>query len=542
MTQLTSLTTVELLRRLAEAHRDRVAFSGDPSEQPITFGAFWRRVSSLATGLRTRGVQPGDRVAIALPSCIDWSVWEHASQLVGAVPVGLGLLWSREHTAAVLADCKPTVIVLPEPSALSVLDPETVGQCRLVCLRNGADTMRSGSTLCGQADLYENATGHEAVDLCQADSPATIIYTSGTTGKPKGVVHTHARVLAAVHAILELFPELQGSRLALSWMPMEHLFQRMLNLVALSLGIESSILPEPRNLLSAARSLRPTFLAGVPLIFEQLLREAKATPGSFDSWRRELVVMIVGSAPISRDVLQELQRLSFPVTQAYSTSECLVPIASNTLSANRLGSVGKPLRHYELKISEAGEILVRGLGVFNGYYGSSKQQTAALFDEHGFYHTGDLGYLDDDGYLFITGRSTDLIKTANGRKISPFEIETAYKQSPRIEQIVVSGHGRPHLAALVQLDEKWTGELRSALGVSGDGGRWADDERSIGAVLSEMQRYETSLDAYKRVRRIAVLLQPLSVERGELTSTFKLRRDVIEQRYQEKLDKLTGSA
>lgn len=535
LTTLRPTTTVELLARLAADVPERVAFSADPGHPQSTFAALWRSVSMLASALQARGIQRGQRVAIALPNCVDWSMWEYASQVIGAVPVGLGMQWSREHTSAVLADCEPAVLVLADRTALSLVEPNLLERCRIVCVREGQGV----DGACTQSELLASANSTTVEVVCQAADAATIIYTSGSTGKPKGVMHTHARVMGAVSTIVDLFPELEGGRLALSWMPMEHLFQRMLNLVALSLGMETSILSDPRNVLDAARTLQPTFLAGVPLIFEQLLRAASAEPSPFEAWRRALKVMIVGSAPISLDVLERLARLGFPVTQAYSTTECLVPIASNTLSANRPGSVGKPVESYDLRFSDAGEILVRGPGVFDGYYRDSHRQV----DDAGYYNTGDLGYLDADGYLFITGRNTDLLKTAGGRKISPFEIESAYKRCPHIEQVVVGGHGRRRLVALVQLERTWAASVRDAVGVPyDDGGAWADDARVIDAVLAEMQRFDASLDDYKKVRRICVLARPLSVEAGELTPTFKLRRDVIEQRHRARLERVMGSA
>jgi long-chain acyl-CoA synthetase len=240
-------------------------------------------------------------------------------------------------------------------------------------------------------------------------------------------------------------------------------------------------------------------------------------------------------------MLERFDALGFPIRQAYSTSECIVPIAANTLPDNRIGSVGRPHHGYAFKLSPDGEIRVRGPGVFTGYLGE-EAKLASRFDDEGYFKTGDYGYLDEDGYLFVTGRGDDFFKTSTGRRIAPFEVESAYKQCELIEHIVVVGHARKHLLGIVQLERRRAQALAARLGIAGrDLGDWCNDERMRSAVLQEMRRHETGLDPYKRVRGIMLLPRALSVEAGELTSTLKLRREVILRRCLPELEALFGS-
>jgi long-chain acyl-CoA synthetase len=534
-------TTVSLIARLAIEVPQQIAFSDDAGKA-VTCSELWDRIRVLARAMERLGIGFGARVAIRLPNCIEWSIWEYASHAIGALPVGIGMQWSNQHANDVLASCDATVLVVQNASALAQIDRARLGRCRLIC---ALDSTGAGSTQArwvSHSELLSAGPGEDVfTPRVSAEDAATIVYTSGSTGKPKGIMHTHTRVMAAVEAIVGFFPELEGGRLALSWMPMEHLFQRILNLVSLAFRIETRVLRKPDELIATVRDERPTYLAGVPFAYEQLLHAIESAPSSFAAWQREVRLMIVGAAPTLLGMLERFSALGFPIRQAYSTSECIVPIASNTLRENRAGSVGRPHAGYAFRLSEDGEIRVRGPGVFTGYVGE-QDRVVGRFDADGYFRTGDFGYLDSDGYLFVTGRAEDFLKTSTGRRISPFEVESAYKQSDLIEHIVVVGHARKHLLAIVQLEPRCAEALAVRLGLAGrDADQWSRDERMTAAVLEEMRRHESGLDPYKRVRGIVLLPHPLSIEGGELTPTLKLRRDVILKRWMPKLDALFGT-
>jgi len=523
-------TTVGLIARLASESPARVAFSCGASQ--VTCSQLWEQISELARAMTRVGVRRGERVAICAGNSIEWSLWEYASQAIAAVPVGIGTLCADDHRNDVLSHCDATVLVVQAAASLSTIAPERLRRCRLICVIDPVDSdARPALPWIAHAELVRGGD-RTAFDLgCSPGDPATIIYTSGSTGKPKGVMHTQARTMAAVDAIVEFFPELEGGRIALGWMPMEHLFQRNLNLVSLAFGLETRVLRSAANLIDVIRDVRPTYMAGVPFVYEQLLHAIEASPESFAEWQREVRLMIIGSAPTLPTTLERFMELGFPIRQAYSTSECIVPIAANTLPANRVGSVGRPHASYALRISPEGEIRVRGVGVFNGYVGEAEGATD-LFDEDGYFRTGDLGHLDSDGYLFVSGRAEDFFKSSTGRRISPLEVENAYKRSDLIEHIVVVGHARKHLVAIVQLQAQLATALAAKLGLASESAdRWHEDASMKAAVLEEMRKHEAQLEPYKRVRDIVLISRPLSVEGGELTPNLKLRRQVIIQRY-----------
>lgn len=540
----TAETTVGLLARLAIEVPERVAFSTGLSTDRasrLTFSELWDQVQSLASSLAALGVRRGDRVAIRLPNSIEWVLWEHAAQALAAVPVGIGVQWSSEQVGEVLQSCGATVLVVETPAALHGIAAACLERCRVLSVLEPATAEPPSHPVVAHAELLGRSRSATVLAECKAADPATIIYTSGSTGKPKGIMHTHARVMTTVAALADYFPELEGGRLALGWMPMEHLFQRIFNLVSLAFALETRMVRDATKLIAMLCDLRPSYFIGVPFVYEQLLHAIERSPSDFAAWKRELRLMVIGSAPTSTELLERLAALGLPVLQGYSTSECLVPIAGNSLSANRLGSVGRPHPSYALRLSDAGEICVRGPGVFDGYYGDEQR---AAFDADGYFRTGDIGYLDQDGYLYVGGRRDDFFKTSTGRKVSPLEVESAYKRSPLIEHIIVVGQGRKHLAALVQLEQGAAQALADRLGLPGGDPatspreHWSNDERMKAAVLEEMREHESGLDRYKRVRGIVLLPRPLAVESGELTSTLKLRRDVVIKRYAVLLDAL----
>ncbi|HMJ15281.1 MAG TPA: AMP-binding protein, partial [Polyangiaceae bacterium] len=478
---LTSDTTVGLLARLAADFPEQIAFSNDDTSR-VTCSELWIQLQTLASALVGFGVRGGDRVAICLPNCLEWTLWEYASQALAAIPVGIGVQWSKEHVNDVLSHCGATVVVVENEAALRGFAATTLDRCRLICTLEPSGMDPGRRSYITHRELMDRGRHATALVHCTPADPATIIYTSGSTGRPKGIMHTHGRVMAAVAALAGYYPELEGGRLALGWLPMEHLYQRIFNLVSLAFVLETRMVRDVGKLVTLLGELRPSYFTGVPFVYEQLLYAMERSPRDFVSWQRELRLMIIGAAPTGVEMLDRLAALGLPVRQAYSTSECLVPIACNTLSDNRTGSVGRPHPSYDLRISDAGEISVKGPGVFTGYVGD-EERASSLFDAEGYFSTGDFGYLDQDGYLYVTGWREDFFKTSTGRRISPFEVESAYKRAKLIEHVIVVGHGRKHLVALVQLQSSAAEALAAKLELaSADHEQWSRDERMNAAV------------------------------------------------------------
>jgi long-chain acyl-CoA synthetase len=415
------------------------------------------------------------------------------------------------------------------------------------------------------------------------DSPATLIYTSGTTGSPKAVLYSHRQILVAADAILESFPGLSAGENMLCWLPMAHLYQRMLNFAAAQRGAILCFVEDPRTIAECLRETNPEVFVGVPRVFEKIhdgirnqaaaqSRPARAlfawalkiggecarrlragqTPSRTLRWKQRLADVLVlrrirglfgknirflisGSAPLPAQLPEFFHALGLVTLEAYGVSENTVPLAANRPGDYRFGSVGRPFAANEIRLAADGEVLVRGPGLFRGYEGD--READERFTADGFYQTGDLGRFDEDGYLWLKGRKSEIIKTSTGRKLSPFKIEGAYRKSPLIAQIAVFGDGRERPAALVVLDEAVLAQYWNLSGLpsaASEEMRRSDFAREL--TKRELERCGEELAPHERIADFAVLEKSFAVESGELTSNLKLRRQFIAAKYAKVID------
>jgi long-chain acyl-CoA synthetase len=420
------------------------------------------------------------------------------------------------------------------------------------------------------------------------DDLATLVYTSGTTGSPKGIAYTHRQLLLACGAVLEEF-RLEGPNRVLCWLPMAPLFQRMMNLVAFASATTTYFVEDPRQVMESLREVKPTLFVGVPRFYEKLHDGIRARLAEAPAWRRRLVAaamaarapqaharhpqarlshrqrvkhaildrlvlrrirqvvggemkwMISGSAPMSPGALEFFDRLGLLILEAYGLSEDAVPIAANRPWDHRLGSVGKPFALNDIRVARDGELLVRGPGVFLGYHREGRPEERFTVD--GYYPTGDYARLDDDGFLYLIGRKTEMIKTSTGRRISPSTLEAVYRQSPFIDDIVIVGDRRPHLAALVSVNRQaLEGEARRSGLSLPDAPGLATLPFVRDLVRRQLDATGRDLAAYEQIGSFAILAEPLSVANGDLTTTLKPRRDAIAHRYRSVIEELYRQA
>ncbi len=556
-------TIVEELRRQAGLHPGKTACRcRDPRGRwiEVSWRRHWDDIVRVASRLRAAGVLRGERLAVMAPSGREWQVVEMAGLLIGAVIVGI----DRQSAPGQVEH------VLRESEAAGLVYDGREGPVRLSA--GALPSMRERFEL-RELCAGEGAARAPAEDFASPhpDDLATVIYTSGTTGAPKGIAYTHRQLLAACASIVETYPCLGPADSTVCWLPMSCLLQRMINLVAMRLGIELYFCEDPRTIVDVAREVKPTVLVGVPRFFERfhegLQERLAAAPGWVRSlfaaalavgaersrglrqgnapgrWLRlrhaildrialrgvrralggRIRFLLSGSAPMPVWLLEFYQACGLLVLEAYGVSENTVLIAANGPGNYRFGSVGRVLPANCVRISPEGEVLVRGPGLFRGYVGEAGAGAALTPD--GFYRTGDLGRFDEDGFLHLTGRKADLIKTAGGRRIAPARVEAVYRRSRLVEQLVVAGHGRRHLAALVvprfeaiEAEARFAGMTRSEL---------AGSSRLREEIRREFQSLEAELPAHERVADFALLDRPLSLEAGELTGTLKVRRERV---------------
>jgi long-chain acyl-CoA synthetase len=510
----------------------------DNQLRSVTWAAAWNQVELLAAAMRQHGLVRGDRVAIIAAPSHEWELAHQATLLAGGITTGICPCWTPADIAYALADSAPALIFSDRAEVLDTF-PKTSGRPlppSFLIGRQSRQAPDSGPPCV--ADLLRGVSfvGGPLTDRSPPETSdvATILYTSGTTGSPKAIEYTHRQLLVAVEAIADAFPGVGPGDVSLCWLPLEHLFQRMVNLVAVAEGMTTQFVGEPRNILDAIAATKPAFLIGVPRLFEKLLDACRVEGDKFREWSPK--VLISGSAPLARRVLDGLAQHGLVVLEAYGISENTIPIAANRPGCFCRGSVGRPFSQNDLRFADTGEILIRGPGLFNGYRGMG--QPDDRFTADGFFRTQDYGYLDREGFLHLSGRTSDFIKTSTGRRVSLSRVEAVYSQSPLIDRIVVFGEGRPYLVALIWPVFSTQGDT-AAEPSSGAPPTQAADAATVAARLSrDIQRLGESLPPHERIARWACLANAPSVEGGELTQTFKPRRAQIALKYAALLDSL----
>jgi long-chain acyl-CoA synthetase len=564
------------------------------SYRPITWQQAADDVVALSTFLLSRQVNVGDRVLIFSENRPEWGIADLAIQSVGAWTVPLYPSLTGGDLQVIGADCQPVAAVVshsdrvttllqvgqavPSLRVIVVMDP---AQQHPASVKSWSGAIEQGREMQGKLrDLLE----HRRAAIRPSET-ATLLYTSGTTGEPKGVMLSHQNLLSNVEACLQVMP-ISGDDVHLSFLPLSHVFERMAGwclmlAVGARVAYAESMETIPQNMLE----VRPTVMLGVPRFFEKLygriqegLRaapplkhrlalwavavgsrvtarraagESVALPLACQRWLADRLVysklrsrlggrlrfFVSGSAPLSKEIGEFFYSMGITILEGYGLTETSPVIAVNRLPVPRFGTVGRLIPGVEVRIAEDGEILTKGPHVMQGYYHKPQETAAAIVD--GWFHTGDIGYLDDHDCLVITDRKKDLIKTAGGKFVAPQKLENLLITDPSISQAFVYGDRRPYCVALLvpRLEE-----LR----------RYAQEQEIPARSLVELVRHPRVLEFYwsrvqakqqhlasfEQLKRIALLDQEFSQQAGELTPTLKAKRNVIAQRYATLLESL----
>ncbi len=543
--------------------------------QKVSWEALQTEVQRCAGLMRALGLQRGERMAIVAGTRREWQIAELAGYLNGAAVSGIDPHTPASTTARLFDQIRPAGLVVQDVAALNTIPEAQRASAKFIFILDAPEHPSSETALRGTVIFWKHIQTFpyrfEENGPTQGSplDAAAVIHTSGSMGPPKPIAYSHAQLLTAAKAIGAAFSNITHRDRQLCWLPLSHLFQRNLNLACMLRGVASWYCEDPRQIMNCIQEVQPSFLICVPRFLEKLqegilqrihgmpcwqkqaaldalqskensgLERSLSLPslarGLFQRWvkralgrvlGKRLKFVITGSAPTPPATLAFFKSMGLPVLEAYGLSENAVPMAINTLRENRIGSVGKPLPLNQIQTANDGEILVKGPGVFSGYMsnkaeGTDASQRKECFTDEGFLKTGDLGHLDKDGYLFLTGRKKETIKTSTGRNISPSQIEAVYRSCPGVEELAVFGHGRPYLVALMAAGVGWQNKTR---------------------LRTELKKAESDLAPYARVRKFLILPEPFSIERGELTPSMKLRRTVIEQRYRTQLDRLYQDA
>ena len=556
--------------------------------------AFVARVRHVALGLASLGIKAGDRVALLSENRPEWSISDLAILSIGAVNVPIYTTQAVDQVRFILSDSGARALFvsgrkvfkhargaledLSMPLKLIFFDEEAAEDARQ------AITLASLESSGAEQDRENPAAFEEFLSHVRPCDLATIIYTSGTTGEPKGVMLTHDSFISNVLSITGGLP-INAHDIALSVLPLSHIFERTGFYIFCYNGVSVYYCGSFDQVGEHLREVRPTIMTAVPRLFEKVYHRIVKKGMSAKGWRREvfsralavgqryaelrdkgrrvppllalqqkladrlvfskwregvggrLLYFVSGGAPLSPALSYAFLAAGIPVLQGYGATETCI-VSANRPDNNLVGSVGQPFSGIELAIAADGEIIIRGPNVMLGYYGHPEATVQVLKD--GWFATGDVGHLDDQGRLYITDRKKDLFKLSNGKYVAPQLVESLIKQSEYVSQAVVIGAGRKQPAALIVPD--WEA-LKNALAQHGETvpSNRAELSRSptaVKMVQNDVAKLTAELADYERIRRVALLPDELTIDNGELTPTLKVKRRVIDEKFGELIEEL----
>ncbi len=549
----------------------------------VSWETFDQKVRKFASYLLRQGIKKGDRVAILAENCPEWAMADLAALSIGAVTVPIYFTSTSSQVEYILRDSGSKLVLVSTPEQMQKVNgfEAEENQIRIVLLQVG-----SGNALPAGVESFSRVIEEDAdpsgieplLENIAGDDIASILYTSGTTGPPKGVVLSHGNFLSNATACMEVVP-VTGEDLFLSFLPLSHAFERTVGyyvplLSGAAIAYAESIDDLNRNI----AEVRPTIMLGVPRFYEKthaaiidavdkgsrlkralfnravdagkdaaLLRnEGKSIPPVLRLRLKaaDLLVykkirgriggrlrfFVSGGAPLSREVNDFFEALGLIILEGYGLTETSPVITSNTMKYRKKGTVGKALPGVEIRIADDGEILAKGPGIMKGYYGRDDLTDEVIVD--GWFHTGDIGIIDNEGFLKITDRKKDIIVTSGGKNVAPQNIEMALTGDRLISQVMVYGEGRKFLTALIVPNFNELKSLAARKGIKSSSIKVLINMEEIRAIFAE-QVEERLIDfaSYEKIKKFALLPEEFSMDRDEITPTLKIKRKVVAKRY-----------
>jgi long-chain acyl-CoA synthetase len=593
-------TLAEVYERAVRRHpkADTLNYKINGGWHPIAGQEMLSRSRRIALGLYGMGVRGGDRVALLSESRVEWVLADQGCVFAGAISVPVYPTLTPSQVQYILRDCGARALFVSTRTKFAEVEAVVRECCAIENVVIFDDEgSRTANTL-SLAELEERGRALETEqpelsgELAHAARPedlATIIYTSGTTGEPKGVMLTHANM---VSNLIDSSKHLEFGETdsALSVLPLSHIFERQAMNMYLHHGMSVYFGEAMEKIGDNLREVNPTAFVGVPRIYEKILarvqeralskgklngaicdwaievgkqwaqikvrsepipiwlslRHKLADAPVYAKWRRamggRIRIFVSGGAALSTDVALAFAGAGLPIVQGYGLTETSPVITAGRLDDNRSGTAGKPIRNVEVRIASDGEIETRGPHVMSGYW-NKPEETRAVFTEDGWFKTGDIGSLDADGYLTITDRKKELLKTSGGKYIAPQPIEQLIKSSRFVNQVVVIGNDRKFAAALIVPDWEQLEAYAKLKGLNvGTRAEFCSHPRIIDLFERQIAARTGNLAQFEKIKRIALLDQELTVEGGEMTPTLKVKRRIVDQKYREIIDRIYSEA
>ncbi len=570
--------------RNAETIGTRVTFSRQVEGRwrDVTAAQFHDQVRAVAKGLIGAGVEPGDRVALLSSTRYEWTLLDYAIWFAGAVTVPIYETSSAHQIGHILGDSGTRFVVAESARHLARIH-EVRAQTPEVRTVWAFDEGALETIVALGVEIDDDQVEQRRAALT-SDSIATIIYTSGTTGAPKGCVLTHGNFVfelgVAVHILDDLFESESASTLL--FLPLAHVFARIIQIGCVKAGARLGHSSDIKNLLPDLAVFRPTFILAVPRVFEKVFNSASqkaaadgkgrifnraadvaiahsrasenGTPGLILRAQHRVFSRLVyakvraalggqctfaisGGAPLGERLGHYFRGLGVTVLEGYGLTETTAALAVNLPSALKIGSVGRPFPGTSVRAADDGELLWRGGQVFTGYW-NNPAATAAALDADGWFASGDVGEIDDEGFVRITGRKKEIIVTAGGKNVAPAVLEDRLRAHPLVDQCLVVGDAQPFIAALVTIDTEYLPDWMAAHGKTGSLRDLIGDPDLVAAIQSVVDDANSAVSKAESIRKFTILPGAWTEEGGELTPSLKLKRNVVMRRCRDEIDML----
>jgi long-chain acyl-CoA synthetase len=582
---MSKLETInELFYRMVERKSDRVMlFQQTAKWIPIASHELYRNAVGVAKSLVESGIRKGDRVAILSENRPEWATADFGTLLMGGIVVPIYPTLTGEQTAYMLADSGTRVVfvsTVEQFKKVLAIRAQTAVEQIVVMDYSGIPESIPMHPMMHNGPPERDAEFDARAQQIGRDDVATIIYTSGTTGTPKGAMLTHNNLASNVVLSLAGFP-LASDDLSLSFLPLSHITARHVDYVMFYHGVTIAYCPFIDELHKTLKEVRPTAMVAVPRVFEKIQRQTQVATKSgvkhtlykkalqvgrayrdeilagnkptAKEWRiadrlvyskvREALggrvkIYISGGAPLGRDLAEWYADIGIRIFEGYGLTETSPVIAVNKPAAHKIGTVGRPLANVEVRIADDGEILVRGPSVFKGYWNRPNETNEALKPD-GWFHTGDIGHLDEEGYLLVTDRKKDLLKTSGGKFIAPQPIEQKLKNNSLVAEAVVIGDKKKFPSVVIAPNfaelEPWA--RKNGIDIK-DRQELVQDSRVREMYESIVANVNADLAQFEKLKKLLLLADEFSVADGSLTPTLKVKRRVVEERYRALIQRL----
>lgn len=578
-----NLTTPVWENERTHPSRAALAYRQGDTYVDVSSAEFAARVRRLAAGFMGLGIEPGSRVCIFSPTRLEFTLLDYAIWAAGCATVTIYETSSPDQVEWIVGNSEAVAIVCATDELLETYQAQAgkLGSCKhaFSIESGGMDEIISAGEAITDEEVLERATGVTQNDL------ATLVYTSGTTGRPKGCVITHGNFVNTLHQVIAALPDVvKPGETNLMFLPLAHIFARIVQVGCIARGMRIAYSTGIPHLVEELAMVHPWFVFSVPRVFEKIYNSArqnaeeegkakifdlaantaieysrqteagrvslktKALHALFDKlvygklrvvFGGNLRYAISGGAALGERLGHFFSGIGLTVLEGYGLTETTSILTFNTPEARKVGTVGRPAPGFTIRIADDGEILAKGPGIFQGYW-ANPDATDEVFDDEGWFHTGDIGELDDQGFLRITGRKKEIIVTAGGKNVAPLVLEDAIRAHPLVSQAMVVGDGKPFIAALVTIDPEFFEAWAKQHGKEGTIAELVDDPDLKAEIQSAIDAANALVSKAEAVKAFRILPVDFTIEGGELTPTLKVKRRIVSERFADAILSIYG--